>query len=136
MAHRTLTRQDLVQIAYVAGPPGLTHNEARGLVEATLEAVSGALVNGDAVKLRGFGTFNVRSKRPRIGRNPKSGKEYPISARRVLTFKPSPRLVGVVNGETPCAGGESDRDGETAMMAAPTTAPARRKPGASPVPGD
>ena len=100
MAHRTLTRQDLLQVANVAGPPGLTRNEARDMVEATLEAVSAALVRGEAVKLRGFGTFNVRAKRPRIGRNPKTGQEYPITARRVLTFKPSPRLVAAVNGET------------------------------------
>lgn len=59
-----------------------------------------ALERGEAVKLRAFGTFSVRSKRPRVGRNPKTGAEYPISARRVLTFKPSPRLVAAINGET------------------------------------
>lgn len=96
---RTLTRQDLFQVASHAGPPCLTRNDSRDIVEATLEVVSAALVRGESVKLRGFGTFNVRSKNPRVGRNPKTGKEYPITARRVLTFKPSPRLVGAVNGE-------------------------------------
>lgn len=108
MAHRTLTRQDLLQVANVAGPPGLTRNEARDIVETTLNAVSAALVRGESVKLRGFGTFNVRSKSPRIGRNPKTGQEYPITARRVLTFKPSPRLVAAVNGES--FEGRSDDD--------------------------
>ena len=109
MVHRTLTRQDLLQVANVAGPPGLTRNEARDMVEATLDAVSGALVRGESVKLRGFGTFNVRAKRPRIGRNPKTGQEYPITARRVLTFKSSPRLVAAVNGET-FSGSDDDND--------------------------
>ena len=63
--------------------------------------MSAALSRGESVKLRGFGTFNVRAKNPRIGRNPKTGAEYPITARRVLTFKPSPRLVAAVNGEIP-----------------------------------
>ena len=63
-----------------------------------------ALVRGETVKLRAFGAFSVRSKRPRVGRNPKTGEEYPITARRVLTFRPSPRLIAAVNGET----GEED----------------------------
>ncbi len=100
MTHKTLTRQDLLQVANNAGPPSLTRNDARDIVEATLEAMSAAIARGESVKLRGFGTFNVRSKNPRVGRNPKTGMEYPITARRVLTFKPSPRLVAAVNGET------------------------------------
>lgn len=100
MINKTLTRQDLLQVANNAGPPGLTRNNARDIVEATLEAMVSAIERGESVKLRGFGTFNVRSKNPRVGRNPKTGKEYPITARRVLTFKPSPRLVAAVNGET------------------------------------
>lgn len=70
------------------------------MVEAVLEALGSALERGESVKLRGFGTFNVRSKSPRVGRNPKTGQEYPITARRVLTFKPSPLLVAAVNGES------------------------------------
>ena len=100
MTNRTLTRQDLLHAVYVAGP-GLSRVEAKHIVETALEEICAALERGEAVKLRSFGTFQVRSKRPRVGRNPKTGAEYPISARRVLTFKPSPRLVSVINGEAP-----------------------------------
>ena len=98
MANRTLTRQDLLHAVYVAGP-GLSRVEAKGIVETALEEICGALERGEAVKLRAFGTFQVRAKRPRVGRNPKTGHEYPITARRVLTFKPSPRLVAAINGD-------------------------------------
>ena len=98
MAIRTLTRQDLLHAVYVAGP-GLSRVEAKGIVETALEEICGALERGEAVKLRAFGTFQVRAKRPRVGRNPKTGHEYPITARRVLTFKPSPRLVAAINGD-------------------------------------
>ncbi len=98
MTNRTLTRQDLLHAVYVAGP-GLSRVEAKQIVETALEEICVALEGGEAVKLRAFGTFSVRSKRPRVGRNPKTGAEYPISARRVLTFKPSPRLVACINGE-------------------------------------
>ena len=98
MANRTLTRQDLLHAVYVAGP-GLSRVEAKGIVETALEEICGALERGEAVKLRAFGTFQVRAKRPRVGRTPKTGHEYPITARRVLTFKPSPRLVAAINGD-------------------------------------
>ncbi len=98
MTNRTLTRQDLLHAVYVAGP-GLSRVEAKQIVETALEEICSALERGETVKLRAFGTFQVRSKRPRIGRNPKTGDEYPITARQVLTFKPSPRLVCAVNGE-------------------------------------
>lgn len=65
-----------------------------------LEEVSAALVRGETVKLRSFGLFSVRSKRERIGRNPRTGVEVPIKPRRVLTFKPSPVLSAAVNGIT------------------------------------
>jgi integration host factor subunit alpha len=75
------------------------------------------------VKLRSFGTFHVRSKRPRVGRNPKTGKEYPITARRVLTFKPSPRLIASVNGEE-FTGKDGDEDEPETTSHRPV--PARR----------
>ncbi len=63
-----------------------------------LEEISEALVRGESVKLRSFGLFSVRAKRERIGRNPRTGVEAPISSRRVLTFKPSPVLSAAING--------------------------------------
>jgi len=124
MAHRTLTRADLLQVVYVTGP-GLSRVEAKDIVESVLDTLCGTLVNGESVKLRGFGTFNVRSKRPRVGRNPKTGHEYPITARRVLTFKPSPRLIAAVNGEVAEPGADEDDPGLTQRVAPGATARAR-----------
>ena len=64
------------------------------------DEASEALVRGEPVKLRSFGKFNVRSKRERVGRNPKTGEEATVTPRRVLTFKASPVLVARINGET------------------------------------
>lgn len=63
-----------------------------------LDEIADALARGEAVKLRSFGSFTVRSKRERIGRNPRTGVEVPIKPRRVLTFKASPVLAARVNG--------------------------------------
>jgi integration host factor subunit alpha len=78
---------------------GLSQQQARQLVDSTIEEICEALARGESVKLRAFGSFQVRAKRERVGRNPKTGIEAQISARRVLTFKPSPALVARVNGE-------------------------------------
>ena len=111
MANKTLTRADLLQAVYVAGP-GLSRLEARDILASALDTLRGTLSKGEAVKLRGFGTFNIRSKRPRTGRNPKTGDEFPINARRVMTFKPSPRLVAAVNGEIAEPSSDEDYPGE------------------------
>jgi len=68
---------------------GLSRNESAGLVERVLELMSDSLVEGEQVKISSFGTFSVRSKTARVGRNPKTGEEAPIPPRRVLTFRPS-----------------------------------------------
>jgi integration host factor subunit alpha len=68
---------------------GLSRNESSQLVESVLDHMSDALVNGEQVKISSFGTFSVRDKSARIGRNPKTGEEVPINPRRVLTFRPS-----------------------------------------------
>jgi len=68
---------------------GLSRNESAQLVETVLEEMSDALVRGEQVKISSFGTFSVRDKTARIGRNPKTGEEVPINPRRVLTFRPS-----------------------------------------------
>ena len=79
---------------------GLSRRQAGEILEATFEEISDALARGETVKLRSFGAFSVRFKRERVGRNPKTGIEAPISARRVLTFSASPVLVAKINGET------------------------------------
>jgi len=94
---RTLTRQDLRAAVYDCCPQ-LSRAEAREIFEATFEELAVAILSGESVKLRGFGTFSQREKRQRIGRNPKTGVEAVISARKVLTFHPSPALVARVNG--------------------------------------
>jgi integration host factor subunit alpha len=68
---------------------GLSRNESAGLVERVLELMSDSLVEGEQVKISSFGTFSVRSKTARVGRNPKTGEEAPIPPRRVMTFRPS-----------------------------------------------
>jgi len=73
-----------------------------------LDEISDALVRGESVKLRSFGLFMVRDKRERVGRNPRTGVEAPITPRRVLTFKPSPVLSASVNGAQ--IAGETDTD--------------------------
>ncbi len=71
---------------------GLNKREAKELVEMFFEEVRGALENGRQVKLSGFGNFNLRDKKERPGRNPKTGEEIPITARRVVTFNPGQKL--------------------------------------------
>jgi integration host factor subunit alpha len=68
---------------------GLSRSESAQLVESVLRHISDALVRGETVKVSSFGTFSVRSKGARMGRNPKTGEEVPISPRRVLSFRPS-----------------------------------------------
>ncbi len=87
MSEKTLTRMDLSEAVF--REVGLSRNESSDLVEAVLKHISDALAAGDTVKISSFGTFSVRSKTARVGRNPKTGDEVPISPRRVLSFRPS-----------------------------------------------
>ncbi|MGI3185567.1 integration host factor subunit alpha [Nioella aestuarii] len=87
MTGKTLTRMDLSEAVF--REVGLSRNESAGLVERVLELMSDSLVEGEQVKISSFGTFSVRSKTARVGRNPKTGEEAPIPPRRVLTFRPS-----------------------------------------------
>jgi integration host factor subunit alpha len=87
MASKTLTRADLCEAVYQK--VGLSRTESSTLVESVLDEICHSVVAGDAVKLSSFGSFLVRSKKERIGRNPKTGEEVPISPRRVMVFKPS-----------------------------------------------
>ena len=96
IASKTATRADLLDAIYESCRT-LSRAQARDIFEMALEEISDALVRGESVKLRSFGLFSVRSKRERIGRNPRTGIEVPIKPRRVLTFKPSPVLIASVN---------------------------------------
>jgi len=87
MANKTLTRMDLGEAVF--REVGLSRNDAAQMVESVLGHISDALVEGENVKISSFGTFSVRDKGARIGRNPKTGEEVPIQPRRVLTFRPS-----------------------------------------------
>jgi integration host factor subunit alpha len=98
----TVTRTDLCKAVYQK--VGLSRNESAALVELLLEQITDCLQRGEAVKLSSFGSFVVRKKGQRIGRNPKTGTEVPISPRRVLVFKPSAilkqRLTAALDGAT------------------------------------
>lgn len=87
MSSKTLTRADLADA--VNREVGLSRQESAQLVEAVLDLVAETLVEGDSVKLSSFGSFVLREKNGRVGRNPKTGQEVPIDPRRVLVFKPS-----------------------------------------------
>ena len=86
----TLTKADLADLLFEQ--VGLNKREAKDMVEAFFEEVRNALEQGDSVKLSGFGNFELRTKSERPGRNPKTGEEIPISARRVVTFHASQNL--------------------------------------------
>jgi integration host factor subunit alpha len=95
MTGRTVTRADLSEAVYQE--VGLSRNESADLVETVLNEVSDALVRGEMVKLSSFGSFAVRQKGERIGRNPKTGDEVPILPRRVLVFRASHVLKNRIN---------------------------------------
>ena len=92
---RTVTRADLAEAVYEQ--VGLSRNESAALVEAVLDEVSSTLVRGESVKISSFGSFSVRQKGERIGRNPKTGVEVPISPRKVLVFRASHVMKDRIN---------------------------------------
>ncbi len=102
----TVTRAQLAESIYTQ--VGLSRNELADLLELVLERMSTALEAGESVKISGFGTFSVRQKGRRIGRNPKTGVEVPILPRRVLVFRPSQVLKAHVNHTTPPEAGGDD----------------------------
>ncbi|HEX7647854.1 MAG TPA: integration host factor subunit alpha, partial [Noviherbaspirillum sp.] len=90
----TLTKAELAELLF--DNVGLNKREAKDMVEAFFEVIRDALESGDSVKLSGFGNFQLRDKPQRPGRNPKTGEEIPITARRVVTFHASQKLKGMV----------------------------------------
>lgn len=97
MVARTLTRADLSDAVH--NEIGLSRADSAQLVEHVLDEICGALVKGQNVKISSFGTFMLRDKGRRIGRNPKTGKEVPIEPRRVLTFRPSQLMRDRINAK-------------------------------------
>ena len=85
-----LTKADIATRLY--DEVNLSKKDAKALVEAFFEEIRSALESGEQVKLSGFGNFDLRDKRERPGRNPKTGEEIPITARRVVTFRPGQKL--------------------------------------------
>src|SRR5260370_17131961 len=99
MSSDTLTRADLTEAVFQA--VGLSRTDSAQMVEDMLEEVCGALAKGETVKLSSFGTFAVRQKSQRMGRNPKTGDEVPTAPPRVLVFPPTPVLHTPITAHTP-----------------------------------
>ncbi len=99
MKAETLTRADLCEAVH--NEVGLTRQDCAGLVERTLDMIAEALENGETVKLSGFGVFQVRAKRAREGRNPKTGEPAPIEPRRVIGFRASQVMKARIDGSQP-----------------------------------
>jgi len=93
---RTLTKADFVEAVYTK-IGGLSRRDAAEIVDLLFESMKETLADGDSVKISGFGNFVVREKKPRVGRNPQTGQDIEISARRVLSFKPSQVLKDQLN---------------------------------------
>jgi len=95
MSEKTLTRADITEAVYEE--VGLSRHESAELVEVIMAEIANALVAGNNVKISSFGSFMLRDKAGRVGRNPKTGEEVPIAPRRVLTFRPSQVLKQMIN---------------------------------------
>ena len=105
MEGRTITRADLSESVFQE--VGLSRNESSDLVETILAEVVEALARGESVKISSFGSFTVRDKGQRVGRNPKTGQEVPILPRRVLVFRASNVLKSLINSS-----GTADESGK------------------------
>lgn len=91
-----MTKADIIESVYEK--VGFSKKEAAEIVEMVFDTIKETLERGEKIKISGFGNFVVRDKKPRPGRNPQTGTEIMIEARRVLTFKPSPVLKSALNG--------------------------------------
>ena len=110
----TMTKADLVKI--ICEKMGFASKESTEIVERVFDIMKETLEGGEKIKIAGFGNFNVRTKRPRKGRNPKTGEEMVISGRRVVTFKLSSLLRKVLNQEvlsSELSGASQERFNET-----------------------
>lgn len=98
MSERTITRADLAEAVYEQ--VGLSRNESADLVRSVFLLIANELIKGETVKISSFGSFSVRQKAQRIGRNPKTGVEVPITPRKVLVFRASHVLKDTINEKT------------------------------------
>jgi len=108
MGGKTVTRADLAEAVYRR--LGLSRTESAAMVEMVLQEICGAIIKGESVKLSSFGSFIVREKGERIGRNPKTGREVPIPPRRVTVFKPSNIMKQRINDSLSKANGAGHTD--------------------------
>lgn len=127
MADNTVTRAQLGEAVYQE--VGLSRNESGELVEAVLQEISDALIRGETVKISSFGSFSVRQKGQRIGRNPKTGEEVPILPRKVLVFRASHVLKSRVDSGSPKAAEDAAGEGMLGTVAEPTAGPFSPGPG-------
>ncbi|MBF0249064.1 MAG: integration host factor subunit alpha [Alphaproteobacteria bacterium] len=97
MSNETITRAQLSEAVYQE--VGLSRNESADLLESVLSIITDALAKGETVKISSFGSFSVRQKGQRIGRNPKTGEEVPILPRKVLVFRPSQVMKARINAK-------------------------------------
>lgn len=117
MADETVTRADLSEAVYQE--VGLSRNESAELVESVLSEIADTLTRGEAVKISSFGSFSVRQKGQRVGRNPKTGEEVPILPRKVLVFRASNVLKNRINGGAGGAEPQTDQPADTSPAQAP-----------------
>jgi integration host factor subunit alpha len=127
MVGNTVTRAQLGEAVYQE--VGLSRNESGELVEAVLLEISDALIRGETVKISSFGSFSVRQKGQRVGRNPKTGEEVPILPRKVLVFRASHVLKSRVDIASPQAAEDDAGDDMPGIVAEPTASPFSPGPG-------
>lgn len=101
-----MTKRELVML--ISERLGYTQYEVGSVVQATLDAITDALTEGQRLEIRNFGVFEVKSRDPRVGRNPRTGEEVPIAEKRVATFKPGKALKELVEGTGSGAPAESN----------------------------
>jgi integration host factor subunit alpha len=105
-----MTKAELIEAVY--SKVGISKKESADLVELIFDTMKDTLSKGEKIKISGFGNFVVREKRSRMGRNPQTGESMEISARRVLTFRPSQVLKNDLNGEAGGVEVDEDDDGD------------------------
>src|SRR3712207_8429665 len=126
---KTITRANLAEAIYTQ--VGLSRNESAALLETVLERMSAALEAGESVKISAFGSFLVRQKGQRVGRNPKTGVEVPILPRRGLAFRSSEALKARINGQTSPGQGDGEVERRAKQARRPSSAGRpRRSPSA------